>query len=674
MTLTPAPRYVCPRCRSAFGELSRYCRECGADMHRASALDAAARSGVEGGRAATDAANAAAGREADRRLSESNRAWLGKIVDGRYRVIDVLGRGGMGVVYKVEHLRMGKIAAMKVLHRDLADDPDVISRFEREAHAVSQLVHPNTVQVFDFGAAQGALYLIMEHVRGQDLQRIVDRDGPMPWARVAPLLIQIGGALQEAHDVGIIHRDLKPDNVIISRTTGGRDFAKVLDFGLAKLEHREPRPDVTDRAQIVGTPYFMAPEQIRGDEVDARTDIYAMGAMMFRLLTGEYLFTAGSAVGVLTKHLTVTPDAPSQRAPDRGLDPRVDHICLRALAKDPADRWPSVTAMVQEIEEVFAELVGDASSGGRVIARSAVIEDDDDDEPGATALELRRADLDSFERGLRRRRWTVAGGALLGLGAAAAAVGWVLTRPSPPRSEEAEPNDEQAQATPIVAGGEVTGLLGRRRSVTEGDRDMFRVAWPIGSRHLVTTTVTAPPNVDVTLGLRRDDGGVIALANDGGVGDRERLRRRWVEGPLLVEVAQVATTGGALPVENVSDPYVLVVQEETDEPGWESEPNGGGADATPIAAGGTVRGYLDARSDVDVLRWTGPAGKVAVELEPGPIPMTWTLADGVVRTAGATVTLAEGALISLERSDRDDGPGPLPGVDAAYAITLRPAP
>ena len=301
-------------------------------MQRASALEAAAR-GAE-----TDGEPPKPTPIADRRLNDSNAAWLGKIVDGRYRVIEVIGRGGMGVVYRVEHLRMGKVAAMKVLHRDLASDPDVIARFEREAAAVSKLHHPHTVQVFDFGTANGALYLIMEFVRGLDLSSIISRDGPLPWSRAAPLLVQICGALQEAHELGIVHRDLKPENVLITRTHG-RDYAKVLDFGLAKLEQPATPTTATDQQQIVGTPYFMSPEQIRGDEVDARSDIYSLGALMFEVLTGEHVFTGSTAVGVLTKHLTAEPDAPSMRAPKLGIDPRVDAICKKALAKDPDKRW-----------------------------------------------------------------------------------------------------------------------------------------------------------------------------------------------------------------------------------------------------------------------------------------------------------------------------------------------
>ena len=242
---TPAQKFVCPRCRTSFAEPSHFCRECGADMTRASALErprsrSRRRHRVERSGASAD--------RADRRLSDSNQAWLGKIVDGRYRVLEVIGRGGMGVVYRVEHLRMGKIAAMKVLHRDLASDPEVVQRFEREAAAVSKLHHPHTVQVFDFGTAHGALYLIMELCAASISRASIERDGPMPWARAAPLLAQICGALQEAHELGIVHRDLKPENVLITRTAGGRDYAKVLDFGLAKLDAAR-RADDDDRSR-----------------------------------------------------------------------------------------------------------------------------------------------------------------------------------------------------------------------------------------------------------------------------------------------------------------------------------------------------------------------------------------------------------------------------------------
>ena len=391
MHSTPAQKFVCPRCRTAFDEAGRFCAACGADMTHASPLEAAQPApSAETGPGADDSG------PVDRRLSDSNRQWLGRVVDGRYRVREVIGRGGMGVVYRVEHLRMGKVAAMKVLHHDLAGDPDIVDRFEREAAAVSKLHHPHTVQVFDFGTYQGALYLLMEYVRGLDLGRILRRDGPIPWPRCAPLLAQICGALQEAHELGIVHRDLKPENVLSTRTTRGHDYAKVLDFGLAKLERRGVPSAETARNAMVGTPYFMAPEQIRGDEVDARTDLYSFGALMFELLTGEHLYSGSTAVGVLTKHLTAEPDAPSMRAPKLGIPPAVDHLCRKALARDPADRWQSAGELAEAIEEIYAETVHDITgagsrSGARALAGGRLVpEPDDSGAPAVAASEPER--------------------------------------------------------------------------------------------------------------------------------------------------------------------------------------------------------------------------------------------------------------------------------------------
>ena len=180
---TPSPKYFCPRCRAAYDVDHNYCGRCGADMHRASRLDHAEE-------APTDAGASGTGRH-DRRASPGRDRWLGRVVDGRYRGVEILGQGGMGVVYKVEHQRMGKIAAMKVLHHDLAGEPEIVRRFHREAEAVSRLAHPNSVQVFDFGTAKGALYLVMEYVRGLDLGSLVDRDGALPFERAAPLFVQI---------------------------------------------------------------------------------------------------------------------------------------------------------------------------------------------------------------------------------------------------------------------------------------------------------------------------------------------------------------------------------------------------------------------------------------------------------------------------------------------------
>jgi serine/threonine-protein kinase len=606
----------------------------------------------------------------DRRLSDSNRTWLGKVVDGRYRVLEVIGRGGMGVVYRVEHLRMGKIAAMKVLHRDLAQDPEIVQRFEREAAAVSKLHHPHTVQVFDFGNAQGALYLIMEYVRGLDLAHIISRDGPMPWPRAAPLFAQICGALQEAHELGIVHRDLKPENVLITRTTGGRDYAKVLDFGLAKLDQRGAPSRETERNAIVGTPYFMAPEQIRGEEVDARTDIYSFGALMFELLTGEHLYSGSTAVGVLTKHLTAEPDAPSMRAPRMAIPPAVDHLCRRALARDPGARWPTAAELGEAIEEVYGETVHEttgagARSGSRAPARGPLVLEHDE---GASDLRLRRSDIDAFERGLKRQRVLVLGGtAAFAVGAVVTAV-LLLSREAPALREEREPNDEAAQANKIAAGTPVTGYLGKRHSPTEPDRDMFVVQWPTGSRHVVTVSVSGLPNIDINLSVNDGDGLHGAMVDEAGVGSGEVLHRREVDGRVVIMVTETVAKDQGLPVENVSDPYTLTVTEDT--LGGETEPNNMDADANPLVATEELRGYLDTRLDVDLLRWTGDTGAYNIVVRADGVPLVWRLPDGKARTPGAAaIELHKGDLIRLERTDRA-GKGPLVGREGQWSVVV----
>jgi serine/threonine-protein kinase len=565
---------------------------------------------------------------------------------------------------------MGKIAAMKVLHRDLAHDSETVHRFEREAAAISRLHHPHTVQVFDFGTANDALYLIMEFVRGQDLAHIIHRDGPLPWARAAPLLVQICGALQEAHELGIVHRDLKPENVLITRTTGGRDYAKVLDFGLAKLDQRGAPSAETDRQQIVGTPYFMAPEQIRGDDVDARTDIYSFGALMFNLLTGTQLYTASTAVGVLTKHLTADPDAPSMRAPKMGIPPQVDQLCARALARDPAARWQTAAQLAEAIEDVYTETVGDATGSGPKLSRAlgvaAIVSPADHDSDGR----LRRGDIDTFERGIRRRRVIVWGTVVVALLAGAGAAAYALLREPPPMHEEHEPNDELAEANPIAAGVPVTGYLGKRRSVSEADRDVYRVEWPGGTRHLVTVRVTGLPNLDERLELMTGDGTVIADVDDGRGGDGEVLHRRWIEGALVVAIGEVVPAG-VLPVENVSDPYTLTVTEESPQNG-EAEPNDTEADATELALGHAMTGFLDRRADVDLLRWTGSDGTFTVIVRSDGIPLEWRGPDGKARTPGeAKLALKHGDSIRIERTDRT-GTAALAGRDEPWTITVAP--
>jgi hypothetical protein len=239
-------------------------------------------------------------------------------------------------------------------------------------------------------------------------------------------------------------------------------------------------------------------------------------------------------------------------------------------------------------------------------------------------------------------------------------------RPPPTTTVEREPNDEPAQADRIAAGTPVTGYLGKRRGPTEGDRDVYTLKLPGSGRRVVSVSVSGIPNLDLNLAI--DNG---ARVDEGGVGEDEVVHRRAVEGRITITIAQTMAKGQELPVENVSDPYTLVVTEETAE-GGEIEPNNMEADATELAPGRPVRGYLDARADVDLLRWTGGDGAFDVVVRADGVPLSWRVGDGARRTPGAAkVELRRGDVIRIERRERQP-PGPLAGREAPWSIVVPP--
>jgi hypothetical protein len=269
---------------------------------------------------------------------------------------------------------------------------------------------------------------------------------------------------------------------------------------------------------------------------------------------------------------------------------------------------------------------------------------------------------------------TLGGVAMIVLGAAGAAT-WLLTREPPPLTEEREPNDDPAHANKIVAGSEVHGYLGKRSSPTEGDRDVFLVPWPSGSKRVITVRVTGIPNLDVNLNVSDGDGLHGAVGDQGGVGDGEVLHRRAVDGPILVTVGQTIAPGQRLPVENVSDPYTLTVTEENPE-GGETEPNGTEADANPLTPTHELRGYFDTRDDVDFLRWAGGAGTFDVTVRADGLPLQWQLDDSKDQRAPGTarVALHAGSILRLHRADDLGASRPTAERDAAWSVVVTPAP
>jgi serine/threonine-protein kinase len=272
---------------------------------------------------------------------------------GQYVLREKLGGGGMGDVYLADHVLLRRSCAVKLIRPERAGDPGTLARFEREVQATAALTHPNTVQVFDYGhTPDGTFYYVMEHLPGVTLAELVSADGPLPPARAVHLLRQLCGALAEAHAAGLTHRDIKPGNVIVCERGGVPDVAKLLDFGLVQTA-ADADDKLTHVGAVVGTPSYMAPEQISGEPADARTDIYALGALGYFLLTGRPPFAGKTVAQLLAAHLHERPEPPRAHRPD--LPPALEAVVLRCLAKRPAERF----ATVQELGAALAAALGE---------------------------------------------------------------------------------------------------------------------------------------------------------------------------------------------------------------------------------------------------------------------------------------------------------------------------
>jgi hypothetical protein len=275
--------------------------------------------------------------------------FIGKILADRYRVLRTLGEGGMGRVYLAEHVRMGRMSAVKVMSPALAPTPEAISRFNREASNASRINHPNVAAIYDFGETEdGTLYLAMEYVEGRTLTAVLREGGPLVPARAADLAGQIADGLHAAHHLGIVHRDLKPDNVLVTTLHDGREQVKIVDFGIAKTTQSNDQT-VTSLGMAIGTPEYMSPEQIAGESLDPRTDLYSLGLVLFNMLTGGLPHPALTSKQSLVQRLTARPLTLAEVKPSVVWPPRVQKALDRALAPEPDERYSNVLDFARDV-------------------------------------------------------------------------------------------------------------------------------------------------------------------------------------------------------------------------------------------------------------------------------------------------------------------------------------
>lgn len=274
---------------------------------------------------------------------------VGEVVGEKYRLVRLLGEGGMGSVYEARHDLIGRRFAVKFLHAELAGHPEILARFRREAQAAGSLENENIAAVTDFGSHQGAPYIVMEFLEGQDLAKVLAQTGPLSITRASQILIQVCRGLVAAHARGIVHRDLKPENLLLQTRGDGGDLVKILDFGIAKLKNNEHRPEAATRTGItLGTPYYMPPEQARGQkELDERADIYALGVILYELLSGRKPHNGENYNAILYSILMQAAPRIETFRPD--LPPELAAVVHRAMAADANERYSSVSELGQAL-------------------------------------------------------------------------------------------------------------------------------------------------------------------------------------------------------------------------------------------------------------------------------------------------------------------------------------
>ncbi len=356
--------------------------------------------------------------------AEARDQYLNKVIAERYEIVSYLGRGSMGTVYRCRHRVLDKDFAVKIIRQELVREAEAVGRFVTEAKAASAIGSKHIVEVIDFGELpDGAVYIMMEYLEGQTLYRELEQTPRLPLSRALNIAIQIADALADAHDAAIVHRDLKPDNVFLTRFKG-KDFVKILDFGIAKVQRSGNK--LTQAGTVIGTPAYMSPEQAMGRETDHRTDIYALGIMLYEMVCGHVPFDAESPLAVLQMQVTDTAKRVSDALPENEhLPGGYDEVVIKCLAKHPVDRFQSMDELKTVLETIAAGVVPEISlppESGRpsiTTLRNAAAE-------VGTATLLTEDDVSSLPRRLPKKAF-VAG--VIGLGALAVLAFLAVNRP-----------------------------------------------------------------------------------------------------------------------------------------------------------------------------------------------------------------------------------------------------
>jgi serine/threonine-protein kinase len=339
----------------------------------------------------------------------------GDRIFGDYIIRKKLGEGGMGAVYLAENVAIDQRIAIKVLHAAGEQTEELVQRFNREARTISRLTHPNIIRVFIFGKTEdGVIYLAMEYVEGRTLGQILEEGKTIKPKRAIRILRQVLHALNEAHDLGIVHRDLKPDNIMLTHFRGVDDYVKVLDFGIAKVQDKgeEVQKKLTQAGVVYGTPEYLSPEQAAAKSLDARSDLYSVGIILYEMMTGTVPFTGSTAHSVLAGHVFDSPPKPSE-VTSKHVHPEMERIILKTIEKSPKARYQNAMEMLHDLESVEAKLQGskarrttvlDPTESSLLYEVSRASESDGDDEASEDAKRTKASDSIQTEAAKPQRK------------------------------------------------------------------------------------------------------------------------------------------------------------------------------------------------------------------------------------------------------------------------------